>query len=145
MVSFISGGEKVNGSDIINKNGRGNDIISELSQSHDYIDFFVASKKGIIQRCNELYQSGLSLREITNETGIPKTTVIESLYDASNAKIIPGKRQSIKTLRTLQATTKYGEHLVAGKLIPHEAEQSVIKLILKLNTTGLYWRQNPTI
>ncbi len=117
-------------------------MLSEPPQSHDYIDFFIASKQGINQRCNELYQSGLSIREIVIETNIPKTSVIEALYAAGNIQSNDGGRKSITTLRATpsrKGVAPYGFAWFKSRLVAAPTEIETVRRIIN------YWQSGSTL
>ncbi|OFZ52112.1 MAG: hypothetical protein A2381_02565 [Bdellovibrionales bacterium RIFOXYB1_FULL_37_110] len=76
---------------------------------------------------------GLSMRDIAEltESAWPKTSILEAVKQCQI-----NKPKSLESLRQ-----KYGVRLVRGKLVSHEKEQSVIKLILKLSGEGWWQRQ----
>ena len=101
-------------------------IMSAHCQAHDYIDFFRASKQSISERCAELYRLGYLLREIAEETGIPKTTGIvqcKSEKRKSNLKI-PARKSP-------KGVAPYGFAWLGNKLVVDPKEIISVHTILK--------------
>ena len=120
------------------KNGRATQTLDEPLSDVSYVSVFTthflnapAKNYGILRK---LYiDLGLSLRDIVEltESAWPKTSILEAI---KQGQII--KPKSLEPLRQ-----KYGVRFVRGKLVSHEKEQSVIKLILKLSGEGKSQRQ----
>ena len=109
--------------------------MSEHHQSHDFIEFFRATRQGISQKCAELYRSGQSLRQIVRETGIPKTTVIEALQAIG---FVPAKaagrkpKSSALTMRPPKGVPPYGFSWLRGRLVVNPAEIENVRTIIQL-------------
>ena len=119
-------------------NGRATQTLDEPLTQPNYVSIFIthflnapAENYGILRK---LYiDLGLSLRDIAEltEYAWPKTSILEAIKQGQITR--PKSLESIRE--------KYGVRLVRGKLISHEKEQSVIKLILKLSGEGKSQRQ----
>ena len=119
-------------------NGRATQTLDEPLTDVSYVSVFTthflnapAKNYGILRK---LYiDLGLSLRDIVEltESAWPKTSILEAIKQGQITR--PKSLESIRE--------KYGVRLVRGKLISHEKEQSVIKLILKLSGEGKSQRQ----
>lgn len=63
-------------------NGGGGPWISEHHHHHDFIELSPRTQSRIYEICAPLYEKGLSIRDIEERTGIPKSTVRESLTES---------------------------------------------------------------
>ncbi len=106
---------------------------------HDFIELSHKTKARIISKCAPLYDEGLSLRDIEERTGIPKTTIRETLKSSglalrnfSNANVKGKDRTKAK----LDGNTLYGYAYNDGKLVIEPREQVTLRLMLKLSKSG---------
>lgn len=119
------------------KIGRGNLTTNRIAQPHDIIDLFHLDPQGIFQKAAPLYASGASLREISKELGICKTTLSKTLteggVDLRSANGGP-RQKSIQSVRRHIGVAPYGYCVIRGKLVEVPKEQEVIRLVFKLRS-----------
>jgi DNA invertase Pin-like site-specific DNA recombinase len=120
--------------------GGGTYTIGELPFSHDFIELFQKTKSNILAICKPLYEKGMSLREIEQATGIPKSTIRETFtkfkfqrrgFDSqSKDRRIgkPGKRPG---------HTPFGYAYLDGQLLIDPKEQKIVRLLIELHRSGL--------
>lgn len=121
------------------RNGRANSATHHQPQPIDRISLFNLSYQGIFAKAAPLYESGLTLREISRELGIPKTTIRQTLIEGGFVLRAPNKKQvksAPTTSRFHTGVAPYGHCIIRGKLVPHPKEQEVIKTILSLRAKG---------
>lgn len=107
---------------------------------HDFIELFPRTPSRIYEECAPLYESGLSIRDIEERTGIPKSTVRETLKKSGMALRNPlnGNAIHIDRLHTKRGGhTPYGYAYLDGQLIIDPKEQIIVRKILKLHQSGL--------
>ena len=116
---------------------------ANTATSHDFIEFSVKSQVGISENYAKLYASGLSLNDISEQTGIARST----LRDAFKKHQIPirTKRQTIKGEKLgkdfkCAGHPPFGYAYLDGKLIVDPNEQLIIRKILKLRQSGMSLR-----
>lgn len=105
----------------------------------DKIDLFHLTYQGIFEKAAPLYESGLTLREISRELRIPKTTIRQALLDGG--LVLRGNhKKQVKSVSTTSSfhtgLAPYGYCIIRGKLVPHPKEQEVIKVVLSLRAKG---------
>ena len=108
-------------------------------QPHDHIELSIKTHDRIYEKCAPLYEKGMSLREIARQTGIPKTTIRETL----NAKGMV-LRNYVRGLNTSPSRTReqkpgrppYGYGYLNGKLMKDPREYSVVQQILLIWSSG---------
>jgi hypothetical protein len=121
------------------KIGRGTPTTARFPEVHDKIDLFHLGAQGIFQKAGPLYASGRSLRDISKELGISKTTLRKTLIEGG-----VDLRPSNRSLRDLPARTTrphvgvapYGYCVIHGKLVEVPKEQQTVHLILRLRSEG---------
>ena len=108
---------------------------ANTATSHDFIEFSVKSQARISEDYAELYRSGLSLNDISEQSGIARST----LRDAFKKHQIPirTKRQTIKGEKLgkdfkCAGHPPFGYAYLDGKLIVDPKEQITIRKIIKL-------------
>ena len=121
-------------------NGGPRHWISEHQNHHDFIELSPRTPSRIYEECAPLYESGLSIRDIEERTGIPKSTVRETLKKNGMALRNPlnGNAIHIDRLHTKRGGhTPYGYAYLDGKLLLDPKEQIIVRKILKLHQSGL--------
>ncbi|MGE3610486.1 MAG: recombinase family protein [Bacteriovoracaceae bacterium] len=110
---------------------------------HDFIEFSLKTPERISEDYAELYRSGLSLNDISEQTGVARST----LRDAFKRHQIPirTKRQTIKGEKLgknfkCAGHPPFGHAYLDGKLIIDPKEQLIIRKILKLRQSGMSLR-----
>lgn len=110
---------------------------------HDFIDFLVKTPERISEDYAELYRSGLSLNDISEHTGLARST----LRDAFKKQKIPirTKGQTIKGEKLgkdfkCAGHPPFGHAYLDGKLIVDPKEQLIIRKIVKLRQSGMSLR-----
>ena len=108
-------------------------------QPHDFIAVLNKTKEGIISKCAPLYEKGLSLREISAETGIPKTTIRVTLTRSGmelrnfeTGKNVP----SLRTKAKRPGHAPYGYGYLSGELVVDPKEFSIVQKIIKKWQSG---------
>lgn len=116
---------------------------ANTAPGHDFIEFSVKSQGRISEDYSKLYASGLSLNDISEQSGIARST----LRDAFKKHKIPirTKRQSIKGEKLSKGFKcagypPFGHAYLDGKLIVDPKEQLIIRKILKLRQSGISLR-----
>ena len=107
---------------------------------HDFIELSPRTPKRIYEKCAPLYESGLSIRDIEERTGIPKTTVRETLKKNGMALRNPqgGNASKINNTKNKRGGhTPYGYAYLDGQLLVAPKEQVIVRKILKLHHSGL--------
>jgi hypothetical protein len=95
--------------------------------------------QGIFRKSSPLYQSGYSLREISKELGIPKTTIRKSLIEGGVDLRVSNRSRAYnlpETVRPHVGVAPYGYCIIRGKLIPVPKEQEIVQLVVKLKSGG---------
>jgi len=115
--------------------GGGGPSTGEPLQSHDFIDVLFKTNARIYNICTQLYDKGLSLREIEAQTGIAKSTIRGTLnkkgYTLRNyetGKNLPKDRTKIKK----PGLAPYGFAYLDGKMVLDPKEHLVVRKILNL-------------
>ena len=122
------------------KDGGREVTINEPLYAHDFIEISARTPSRIYEECAPLYESGLSIRDIEERTGIPKSTVRETLKKNGMALRNPlnGNAIHIDRLHTKRGGhTPYGYAYLDGKLLLDPKEQIIVRKILKLHQSGL--------
>jgi len=116
---------------------------ANTAPGHDFIEFSVKSQGRISEDYSKFYASGLSLNDISEQTGIARST----LRDAFKKHQIPirTKRQTIKGEKLCKdfkcaGHPPFGYAYLDGKLIVDPKEQLLIRKILKLRQSGISLR-----
>ena len=121
------------------KNGR-EVTTNEPPYAHDYIELSPQTPARIYEKCAPLYESGLSIRDIEERTGIPKSTVHETLKKSGMVLRNPlkGNAVHINRLHTKRGGhTPYGYAYLDGQLLIDPKEQIIVRKIMKLHQSGL--------
>lgn len=120
-------------------NGRAVWRIDEPSQVFDYIDIYSLPTQLIIPEAVRLYQSGLTLREVSKELGISKTKVRATLILQDVVLRPPNgpeQKRIPKSKRLHTGVTPYGYTRLQGNLVVDPKEIVVVRLILRLRQSG---------
>lgn len=123
----------------IQKTGGGTQEIGEHFHAHDFIELSPRTPARITEKCAHLYEQGLSLRDIEERTGIPKTSIRETLTKSGMALRNPlnGNAKKIDSQRTKRGGhTAFGYAYLDGKLVIDPKEQIALRKILKLHQAG---------
>jgi len=109
---------------------------------HDIIRFFQKTKDHIFEICAPLYERGLSIREIEEQTGFAKTSIRETLCARGLTLRSISERQAAKTLA--QATMRppiipYGYAWLEGRLVLDPREYKVVLEAVRL------WRKGQSL
>lgn len=122
------------------KFGGGEVSISEPHHHHDFIELSLRTPERIYEKCAPLYEKGLSIRDIEEQTGIPKSTVRETLKKNGITLRNPlnGNARHIDRLHNKRGGhTPYGYAYLDGQLIVDPKEQIIVRKIMKLHQSGL--------
>lgn len=114
--------------------------ISEHHHPHDFIELSLRTTERIFEKCAPLYEKGLSIRDIEAATGIPKSTVRETLTKSGMTLRNPlnGNAKHIDRLHTKRGGhTPFGYAYLDGQLVIDPKEQIIVRKILKLHQSGL--------
>lgn len=120
--------------------GGGDVWTSEPHYHHDFIELSLKTPARIFEKYAPLYEKGLSIRDIEERTGIPKSTVCENLKKSGMALRNPlnGNARHIDRLHTkLGGHTPYGYAYLDGQLLIDPKEQIIIRKILKLHQSRM--------
>ena len=112
---------------------------NEPFQAHDFVETSAATKTRIFEKCAPLYEKGLSLRDIEERTGIPKTTIRETLTKSGFAlrNPISGNAKKIDNKFTKRGgSTPFGYAYLDGKLLMDPKEQIALRKIQTLHEKG---------
>ena len=118
------------------KNGGTEVSTDEPFYQHDFIELSSRTPSRIYEKCAPLYESGLSIRDIEEQTGIPKTTVRETLRKKGMALRNPlnGNSKTIDgTKNKRSGHPPYGYAYLDGHLLVDPKEQIIVRKILKLH------------
>ncbi len=121
-------------------NGGGEVSTDEPFYQHDFIELSPRTPSRIYEKCAPLYENGLSIRDIEERTGIPKTTVRETLKKNGMALRNPQGGNASKidgTKKKRGGHTQYGYSYLDGQLLIDPKEQIIVRKILKLHQSGL--------
>ena len=113
--------------------------IGEYQIAHDFIELSPRTPTRIFEKCAPLYEKGLSLRDIEAQTGIPKSTIRETLTKSGFALRNPtnGNASKIDNKRNKRdGSTPFGYAYLEGKLLMDPKEQIALRNILKLWKDG---------
>lgn len=113
--------------------------IDEHLPPHDFIELSPRTPTRIIEKCAPLYEKGLSLRDIEAQTGIPKSTIRETLTNSGFAlrNTLNGNASKIDNKRNKRGgSTPFGYAYLEGKLLMDPKEQIALRKILKLWKDG---------
>ncbi len=113
--------------------------IGEHLPPHDFIELSPRTPTRIIEKCAPLYEEGLSLRDIEERTGIPKTTIRETLTKNGFPLRNPanGNAKKIDNNQTKRGgSTPFGYAYLDGKLLIDPKEQIALRKIVKLHHAG---------
>ena len=114
--------------------------INEHHNHHDFIELSPRTPARIYEKCAPLYEKGLSIRDIEAATGIPKSTVRETLTKSGMSLRNPlnGNARHIDRLHTKRCGhTPYGYAYLDGQLLIDPKEQIIVRKILKLHQSGM--------
>ena len=107
--------------------------------AHDIIKVFSIWKPSIYELAAPLYQKGLSITEITNETGLKRTAIWEALRNKRDElppkALVPYERWRKGHKRT-GAKPPYGFCFLQGEVVHHPSEYPTLLLIHILWTKG---------
>lgn len=115
-------------------------ITQKHHHHHDFIEISPRTQARIVERCAPLYEKGLSIRDIEATTGIPKSTVRESLRRSGMTLRNPlnGNAKNIDSKKNKRGGhTPFGYAYLDGQLVIDPKEQLIIRKILKLHHSGL--------
>lgn len=116
--------------------------ISNKSNTHDFIKFFSVRKQGIFETCAPLYEKGLSLQEIADQTGFTADCVRWNLKKGGVSLRthipIPFSKWD-KSKGTVSIGAYYGFVILHGELLKHPDEFKTLLLIHRL------WKSNQSI
>jgi len=121
-------------------NSNGGAEIDEPFYQHDFIELSPRTPSRIYAKCAPLYENGLSIRDIEERTGIPKTTVREALKKKGMSLRNPQGGNATKIDNTKNKRgghTPYGYAYLDGQLLVDPKEQIIVRKILKLHQSGL--------
>lgn len=113
--------------------------ISEPTQRVDIIPFYLKTKENIFKKCAPLYEKGMSIREIARETGVPKTTVRETLVEKGMAlrKFSAGAEElKSKPAGRRPGRSQFGYAWLQGELVKDPKEYEIVLRIMKLWNSG---------
>ena len=114
--------------------------ISEHQNSHDFIELSLRTQERIFEKCAPLYEIGLSIRDIEAATGIPKSTVRETLTKCGMTlrNSLNGNAKHVSGLHAKRGgSTPYGYAYLDGKLLIDPKEQIIVRKILKFQQSGI--------
>ena len=111
-----------------------------LSYPHDIIEFLQSPATSNFAQFHELYLKGLSLRQISIDTGFPKSTirkvlVLNNVVLRTNEKIQNSEQK--KPQRTFLGGIHYGYTALDGKLVIDPKEVKIVRKILGLYQNGI--------
>jgi hypothetical protein len=110
-----------------------------ISNYHGIIRFSKNTADSIFAICKPLYEKGCSIREIEKQTGIPKTTVRETLTAHGFTLRNFQKDKTAKPKRPSAmrgGTIPYGYAYLEGQLVKHPTEFTIVLKVMKLWTSG---------
>lgn len=119
----------------MNKFGSGIHSLPELLQVHKNIELSAAHAMGISENFADLYAKGLSLSDISKQTGIAKTTVRSTLIRNGiklRENLAAPISVSVQTTGKNNAQPYFGFCYFQGELVPHQQEYNTLKLIYNL-------------
>ncbi len=104
-------------------------------QTHKKIELSSFDPQAIFESYVELYQKGLSLSDISKQTGKSKSAIYENLVKAGvvlrTAVTAPGYQKKIAKGKT-NAQPPYGFCFFQGKVVPDQKEYAHLMLIYQL-------------
>lgn len=121
------------------RNGSPDRTLPETLQAHKIIAFFDADSEGISENFVQLYQKGLSLREIAKQTGKAKSTVRDALLKAGielRPKTAPPVHSSWRGSGRRGVRPYYGFCYFQGRVVPDPREYDNLVLIHRLWRSG---------
>lgn len=125
---------------MVYENGGPSQWTNEPNHHHDFIELSPRTQSRIYEKCAPLYEKGLSIRDIEERTGIPKSTVREALTKSGMSLRNPlnGNARQIDRLHTKRGGhTPYGYAYLDGQIIIDPKEQIIVRKILKLHQSGM--------
>jgi hypothetical protein len=103
-----------------------------LANPHDIIPFFVVRSKDRFAEFRELYEKGLSLREVSNRTAVSISTVRTTLV-RNNVQLRAGKKANEKIRKKAQrafwGAIPYGYCVFDGQIVMDPNEYKVVQMI----------------
>ena len=103
---------------------------------HDMIKFFASSANSHLDALRDLYQKGLSLRDISLETGLPVSTIRDVLV-LSKVPLRTNKKTTDadpeKPGRAFRGAIPFGQNVLDRKLVVDAKEVKVFRKILAYN------------
>lgn len=122
------------------KNGRATSTLPELSEAHVITGLSAPDKRSISEDFAALYRSGLSLTDISKQSGKAKSTVLKALQRAG-VETRPNKKlpvsKAIRTKAKGNARPFYGFCYFQGRVVPDQREFENLILIHRLWKSGL--------
>lgn len=115
-------------------------LLRLLTHPHDIISFSPIWSKANFDRFSDLYQQGLSIREISKREGISKTTLHDHLKEqglemrSSIKSKVSGDKKPITNPR---GGIPYGFQLFDGRLVMDAKETKIIRRIMKYKAMGM--------
>ena len=123
----------------LKKNGRPSFANCITRQPLEYLAFHSSRKEGIFQKTAPLYEKGYSLRQIADETGLPRTSIRDALL-AGGIDLKSGKPKTAgrtKTTRSIRlGVAPYGFAWLRGRLVMDPRESEIVRLIVQSWQSG---------
>lgn len=111
-----------------------------LRYPHDIIKVFPDSATSNFNEFNLLYQKGLSLREVSEATNFPLSTIRDILI-LNNVPLRSNKKANAndpkKPQRIFRGATPYGYCILDGKVVIDPREIKIVRKILDLHQKGM--------
>jgi hypothetical protein len=127
-----------NGSPVV-KNGGRRDTTGEPPYPHDLIHVLIKTKDRIIEVCAPLYEKRLSLREVEEQTGISKFTILGTLskHGTPIRNYVTGKNVPKDWTKTKHSGhPPFGRTYLDGNLVMDPKEHLISRRILRLHQSG---------
>lgn len=111
-----------------------------LSYPHDIIQFFQNPAKSNFDEFRQLYLKGLSLNEVSEQTGFPVSTIRDELIAngvplRANNKVTANDPK--KPARAFWGAIPYGYTVLDGKLVIDPKEIKIVRKILAFHKKGM--------
>ena len=124
---------------LVLKNGRGEPKNSKPAQYHDFIEVPSLSKEGISSSAAGFYDSGLSLRQISQHLNKSKSFIRKTLLEAGvslRQSVESHLSESSAPPKLHSGNTPFGYRNFRGRLIMDAREIEIVQLVMNLWTAG---------
>ncbi len=117
--------------------------LDEHSYPHDFIAFKSKSAERVLEETTPLYKKGLSLKQVAEITGIPKSTIHKTFTDTGmeiRNRVLTNRKSPNSKKYMKAGPVPFGFVYLEGKLVIDPKEQQIVLNILRLWNKGQSFR-----